>query len=252
MNQKRNVKLTIAYDGSGYHGWQRQTSDIITVQQILEETMVRVVKHPVNVRGSGRTDTGVHAAGQVANFYTDTRIPSERLHMALNARLPQDIRVRKAEDVSDGFDAITSARSKLYRYRVFNAHDLPPCEAKYCYHYYIPCDIEPMKQAGRLLLGEKDFVSLASTGSERQTTVRTILRCDVFRKGNWINIDCEATGFLYHMVRNIVGTLLEVGRGHWRPERIDDILAAKDRKAAGPMVPPNGLSLQWVNYGDQR
>ena len=245
---RRNVKLTIAYDGSGYHGWQRQERQIITVQQVLENCMARVVKHPVSLRASGRTDTGVHASGQVANFSTDTPIPSQRLHHAINTRLPGDIRIKRAEDINDTFDAIASAQSKLYRYRVFNHAHLPPQAEKYCYHYYGPCAVPPMHQAAKLLLGEHDFKSFESTGNERENTVRTMLRCHVARKYHWINFDVEATGFLYHMVRNIVGTLLEVGRGHWPPQRMVELLAARDRRQAGPMVPPNGLSLQWVRY----
>ena len=245
---QRNVKLTIAYDGSGYHGWQRQEPSIITVQEVLEGAMVRTVDHPVKVRGSGRTDTGVHATGYVANFFTDTRIPSEQLHNAINARLPRDIRVRKAEDVPDDFDAILSTKSKLYRYTLFNHADFPPCQARYAYHYWRPCDVAPMQEAGKMIVGERDFSSFACTRHNRQTTVRTVLRCDVSRRGEWIYFDVEGTGFLYHMVRNIVGTLLEVGRGYWPPEKVAEILAACDRNVAGPTAPPNGLSLEWVRY----
>lgn len=245
---QRNVKLTIAYDGSGYHGWQRQEPGIITVQEVLERAMVRVVNHPVKVRGSGRTDTGVHAAGYVANFFTDTRIPSAQLHNALNARLPRDIRVRQAEDVPDDFDSILSTKSKMYRYSLFNDADFPPCAARYAYHFWRPCDVAPMQQAARLLVGEHDFVSFAATRHKRLTTVRTVLGCDVRREGQWIYFDVEGKGFLYRMVRIIVGTLLEVGRGYWPPERTAEILAACDRTVAGPTVPPNGLSLQWVRY----
>ena len=244
----RKVKLTIAYDGSNYHGWQRQAEGISTVQQTLEEALVRVVKHRVKIRGSGRTDTGVHAAGQVANFYTDTVIPSERLPHALNCRLPRDIRIRKACDVPDGFDAMASARSKLYRYRVYNNRHLPPGSDKYCYHYYHRCQVEPMQRAAEKLVGEHDFASFAASGHVRQSTVRTLLRCQVFRRYHWLIFDVEATGFLYHMVRNIVGTLLEIGRGYWCAERIEEILIARDRSSAGAMVPANGLTLQWVHY----
>jgi tRNA pseudouridine38-40 synthase len=245
---QRKVKLTIAYDGSGYHGWQRQQGDIISVQEVLENTLMRVVKHPLALRGAGRTDTGVHAAGQVACFYTNSPIPASRFPHAINCRLPRDIRVRLAEDVDHSFDPISSAQSKLYRYTVFNHSDLPPQADKYCYHFWKKCDMESIQKACQFLVGEHDFVSFASAGSVRQTTVRNLLRCQAHRKYHWLYFDLEATGFLYHMVRNIVGTLLEIGRGYWPAEYIQDILAAKDRGAAGPMVPPNGLCMQWVKY----
>ncbi len=245
---KRNVKLTIAYDGSGYHGWQRQSDGIISVQQTIEETMMRVVHHPVSLRASGRTDTGVHAEGQAVNFFTDTPIPTARLALAINSRLPRDIRIKRSEEAPDDFDATLSARSKLYRYTVFNHTDLPPRMDKYCYHYYRNCETAPMQIAARKLIGEHDFASFASTGSDRQTTVRTLLRCQVWKKFHWLYFDLEATGFLYHMVRNIVGALLEIGRGHGQAEDIETVLAARARSAAGPMAPANGLCLQWVKY----
>jgi len=246
---RRNIKLTIAYDGSRYHGWQRQKGDIVTVQQSLEMAMQRALAQPISLRAAGRTDTGGHAAGQAANFYADTPIPDERLAPAINARLGEEaIRVMHAATVPDGFDATCSARSKLYRYAVFNAHELLPEKEKYCYHFWKTCSLEPMREVAAALLGEHDFASFASAGSERLTTVRMMLRCHVWRKFDWIYFDLEATGFLYHMVRNIVGTLLEFGRGHWPPSKMKDILAAKDRQAAGPMAPAEGLTLQWVKY----
>lgn len=245
---QRNIKLTIAYDGSGYHGWQRQADGIVTVQQLLEETLVQVTHHPVTLRGSGRTDTGVHADGQVANFFTDSPIPDERIHLALNARLPKDIRVRKAEPVPDDFDAIRSSKSKLYRYTLFNHEDLPPKMVRYCYHYWRECTVEPMQQAAALLEGEHDFACFQSSGAERESTVRNLMQCRVWRDENWVHFDLEANGFLYNMVRNIVGTLLEVGQGNWPPEKMQEILANKDRQQAGPKALPNGLTLMWVKY----
>jgi len=245
---RRNVKLTIAYDGTAYHGWQRQQRGIVTVQGTLEDTISRVVKHPVSLRGAGRTDTGVHAAGQVASFFTDSPIPEARLHHAINCRLPGDIRVKKAEPVGDDFDAVTSAKSKLYRYAVYNDGHRPAAAANLCYHFYHQCELGPMRSAAALLLGEHDFASFASAGHDRQSTVRTLLGCEVWRKYHWVYFDLEADGFLYHMVRNIVGTLLEIGRAHWACARIKDILEARDRAAAGPMAPPQGLTLRWVRY----
>lgn len=245
---ERNIKLTIAYDGSNYHGWQKQAGGIVTVQEVLEKACVRVVNHPVELRGAGRTDAAVHAVGQVANFRTDTPIPAERIPGAINSRLARDIRIKKAEDVGDDFDANLSAKSKLYRYTVYNHRDLP-CQAdKYCYHFYRDCNINAVREAAAELTGEHDFASFASAGHQRQSTVRTLHRCEVLKKFSWIYFDMEADGFLYHMVRNIVGTLLEIGRGHWPVEKMDEILAAGDRTAAGPMAPPEGLCLRWVKY----
>ena len=244
----RNVKLVVAYDGSGYHGWQRQADGIVTVQQSLEEALVRIVNHRVVLRASSRTDTGVHATGQAANFFTNTPIPTCRLAHAVNSRLPRDIRVRKALDVPDNFDAIISARSKLYRYRICNHHDLPPQMDRYCYHYYHRCELSPMQQAAAQLVGEHDFASFATTGHGRLSTIRTLLSCEVWRRHHELYLDIEGDGFLYNMVRNIVGTLLDIGRGHWSVERVGEILAARDRSSAGPTAPPNGLTLQWVRY----
>lgn len=245
---ERNIKLTIAYDGTAYHGWQRQAQGITTVQQTIETALPRIVNHPVCLRASGRTDTAVHASGQVANFRTASPIPSERLAPALNSRLPKDIRIRRSQRVPDDFDAILSARSKLYRYRVFNHPDMPAHIANYCYHYWLPCDLAAMQLAARALVGTHDFASFAAAGQKRLSTVRTLLTCSIHQKYHNLYFDLEGTGFLYHMVRNIVGTLLEIGRGFWPPERIGPILAAASRAAAGPMAPPQGLCLQWVKY----
>ncbi len=248
MDQQRKIKLVVSYDGSAYHGWQRQKKEIITVQQVLEETAARTFKHRITIRGSGRTDTGVHAAGQVASFYTNTRIPNEKIAHTLNHRLPGDIRIVSARQVPDHFDPIGSAQSKLYRYRIFNHSDLPPGQIRYCYHYYLACQIEPMRQAAKLLLGEHDFVSFSTANHGRSNTVRNLIRCHIEKKCHWLDFYLEANGFLYNMVRNIVGTLLDVGRGFRSPESVAEILAACDRQAAGPKAPPNGLTLMWVRY----
>ena len=244
----RNVKLTIAYDGGGYHGWQRQKEEITTVQQVLEEAIGEATGESITVRGSGRTDTGVHAAGQVANFFTDTIIPTERLGRVIGKYLPGDIRVIRAEEVDNDFDAIGSAVSKLYRYTVYQEREIPLNLKPFCYQYYHRCDIEAMQEGANRLLGEHDFASFNSAGGKRMSTVRNLYRCEIRQKYHLIYFDLEANGFLYHMVRNVVGTLLEIGRGRWTSEHIENILAARDRMAAGPLAPANGLSLQWVKY----
>jgi len=246
----KNIKLTITYDGTAYHGWQRQRYGIITVQEMVETAISRALGQSVTLRASGRTDTGVHALGQVANFSTDTPIPAQRMHRVITKYLPDDIRVIRAEEVGDDFDATLSARSKLYRYTVFNDYEIPLAEKKYCYQYYYPCNLDAMQKAATQLIGEHDFASFTtfSLANKRKTTVRDLLRCQVWRKFHYIYFDTEATGFLYHMVRNIVGTLLDVGRGRISPDQIPDILRACDRSAAGPMAPAQGLCLRWVRY----
>ena len=247
-NSERNIKITIAYDGSDYHGWQRQIDGLVTVQQTLEEALVRVVKHPLTIRGSGRTDTGVHAQGQVANFRTTSKVPTERLHLAVNARMPKSIRVKKAEEVAADFDSIRSAQSKLYRYLVVNHENVDPCMVRYCYHFWKKCDEHLMQEAANYFLGEHDFAAFATTRHKRLTTVRHLMRCEVSRENEKIYFDLQANGFLYNMVRNIVGTLLEIGRGHWSVSRAPEILAGKVRRHAGPKAPPHGLTLQEVYY----
>ncbi len=248
MGKLNNIKLVISYDGTNYHGWQRQLSGIDTVQLRVEEALAKVLGRETSVRAAGRTDTGVHAVGQVVNFYSDTVIPARRLHLILNNHLPADIRVRRAEVVGDDFDSTLSARSKLYRYTVYNNPQVPPDIARYVYRYYPSCQIEPMQRAAELLVGTHDFASFAGAGNQSKSTVRTVLGCQVYCRFDRIYFDVEGDGFLYHMVRNIVGTLLDVGRGRRKVSDIPDILEAKDRRAAGGMAPALGLCMQWVRY----
>ena len=245
----RNIKLVIAYDGFAYHGWQRQAQGFITVQQCVEEAAARVVGHPVAVKGAGRTDAGVHATGQVANFYTTRRsIPLRGLRRAINAKLPRDIAVRSASEVNLAFHASTWALGKTYRYRIHVAPDRPVLLAHQVYHYWRTLDAQAMRLAAARLLGRHDFRGLATSAEVRLDTVRRLWRCDVSEEGPEIVITVEGDGFLYNMVRNIVGTLIEVGRGQWEPARIDRILATCDRRLAGPTAPPDGLYLVAVHY----
>ncbi len=246
---RRNIKLVIAYDGANYHGWQRQAAGIDTVQERVERAAVRVVAHPVIVFGASRTDAGVHAEGQVANFYTTNfSIPLRNLRRAINAKLPRDIAVRSATEVPEHFHASRSAVGKTYRYRIYVAPDRPVTAAKHVYHYWRTLEIDAMRDAARRLLGRHDFRGLASSAEERQNTVRRIWRCDVAEAGAELHVSVEGNGFLYNMVRNIVGTLIEIGRGHWRPDRIDRILATCDRRVAGPTAPAEGLALVALHY----
>ncbi len=257
MNEanRKNVKLIVSYDGTHYHGWQTQANcDLPTIQKTLENTIESIVKHPVDLRASGRTDAGVHAEGQVANFFTDSVIPADRLGRVINSKIPyndsrsQDIRILSSELVPDDFDANTSAISKLYRYTAYNNMlKFPNCEHR---AYYLPpkCNIDLMKQAAPDLVGEHDFRSLASSICDKKNTVRTVLRCDIWQKNHYIFFDVEGTGFLHNMVRNIVGLLIDIGREQKTVDCIPQILEAKKRSASGNRAPANGLALRWVRY----
>ncbi len=241
--------MRVAYDGTDFHGWQTQPG-LRTVQDVLEQAVRRVVRHQVELIGSGRTDAGVHAAGQVASFSTTCLLPPRRLRYAIGARLPKDVSLKVMRDVHPEFHATWNARSKLYRYRVFNVPHRPVehLDQRYTYHFWQQVDLDRMRAAARYFLGEMDFAAMASKGPERTTTMRTVLRCDVERRFDEILVDVEGTGFLYNQVRNMVGTLLEVGRGRWQPEYVRDILLSRDRQNAGPTAPARGLCLQWVRY----
>jgi len=249
---RRNVKLVIAYNGAAYHGWQRQSPDIDTVQQRIEETAARILGHPVSVSGAGRTDAGVHAAGQAANLHTtNLAIPLEALRRAMNSRLPGDIAIRSATVVDDDFHASWSAVGKTYRYHIWTSPVRPVNLVNLVYHFWRPLDADAMAAAGERLLGTHDFRGFASGEDQRENSVRTVRRCEVADVGSEIQVSVQGDGFLYKMVRNIAGTLIEIGRGRWGPDRIDRILASMDRRDAGPTAPPTGLCLMCVHYDDQ-
>jgi len=246
---RRNIKLVIAYDGAAYHGWQRQADGIDTIQQHIEQAASRVVGHPVIAFGAGRTDAGVHAEGQVANFFTtNLSIPMPGLRRAVNSRLPADIAVVSAEEVPETFHAARSAVGKTYRYRIHVAPDRPVDLARKVYHYWRWLDVDRMRPAALRIIGTHDFRGFATSAEVREDTVRTVFRCDVSQQDKEVRVTVQGDGFLYNMVRNIVGTLIEVGRGHWEPERIDAVFASRDRRDAGPTAPPDGLCLVCVHY----
>ena len=250
---ERNLKLTIAYDGTNYHGWQRQLG-VRTVQAEIEAVARRVIRHPVKIVGASRTDAGVHARGQVAHVRTSTAIPANNLRLAIGHRVPGDISLVHLADVPLGFHATRGALGKLYRYRIHN-DDRRPVEwltARHAWHVWWPLDLGRMQAAAAALIGLHDFAGFASAGCTRSSTVRTISRFGVRRHLNTILIDVEGNGFLYNQVRNMVGTLVEVGRGRWPPERVPEIIASGDRRLAGPTAPPQGLCLQWVKYPPDR
>jgi len=243
----RNIKLTISYDGSTYHGWQTQRGKR-TIQEELNKAIGSLIGWKVTVHGASRTDAGVSALGQVAIVQIDSPIPTQNLAKAINDRLPAEIAVTEAVEVPNNSDVIAAAKSKLYRYTIFTGRLRPVLKMKHCWHRPAKLDISAMAKAAAMLVGKKDFKSFATAADKRQDSVRTIFRCEVTQDGNWVYVDVEGDGFLYNMVRNLVGTLVEVGRGRWKPEKMQEILEARDRTAAGPIAPPAGLCLMWIKY----
>jgi len=245
----RNIKLLVAYDGTDFHGWQRQPG-LRTVQGSLEQAARRVVRHQVVMIGAGRTDAGVHAAGQVANFITRSDIPVPNLFRAIGGRLPKDITLVHACEVPLVFHATRSAVRKLYRYTIHASRGRPVARLRqrYVYHFWQPLDADRMREAAQAFVGVHDFAAMASRGEERETTVRTVYACEVYRHYDEVIIDVEGRGFLYNQVRNMADTLIEIGRGHWEVDCVPRILESRDRRNAGPTAPARGLSLQWVAY----
>lgn len=241
-----NIKLILSYDGSDYHGFQLQ-ENAGTVQGTLEQALFQLLGTAVRVTSAGRTDTGVHAEGQVVNFRADTRIPVERLPFALNAVLPDDIVVRAAEIVPDTFHARFSAVSKTYAYTIDNAPHPRVLTRKFSYHFRFPLNVTDMAAAASGLLGIHDFAAFRATGSTVRTTVRNLMRLDVAEHDSFVTITAEADGFLYQMVRIIAGTLLEVGSGRRAPDLVP-VLTSRERRAAGPTAPAHGLVLKAVRY----
>ncbi len=248
-------RLTVAYDGTLFHGWQKQKLPssgewLRTAQGVLEEAAARATKQPVTLVGASRTDAGVHALGQTAQFDAATRIPISNMAAAINSRLPPDMEVRTAVVAAPDFQAIGGAVSKQYRYRIFNSSARPLHRRNYVYHCWWPLDVEAMNAAAKRLEGEHDFTSLAGMGSPRQTNVRTIFSCAVSRDvaNEEVHIVVSGSGFLYNMVRILAGTLLEVGRGAMEPQEMDAMLTGCDRRLAGPTLPPEGLWLEWIRY----
>ena len=240
-------KLTIAYDGTAYSGWQRQRDPVVTVQRMVEKAAGEILNHPVTVAGSSRTDAGVHALGQVAQMDATTHIEPGRLRMAINSRLPPDVVIRELEPVDPGFEVSRAVR-KRYRYLIWANQDRSVFYRHYVYHFWPRIKLEPMQEACALFEGTHDFAALQGRGDERLTTTRTIFHCGIHRKGPLLIFSVEGNGFLYHMVRNMVGTVLEVGRGHWPATQVRDILQAAEAGECGPCVPASGLCLQWIRF----
>lgn len=247
----RNIKVTIEYDGTAYHGFQRQTDDLPTIQQVLEDTLALIVKHRVTAIGAGRTDAGVHARGQVINFHTDCRIPVDRLPLALNSLLPPDIVATSAKDVDEAFHAQFAAKSKVYTYHIYNSRIPSAFDRLYSWHIPQKLDFDKMREAASYIVGEHDFTAFRAAGSKAKTSVRHVRRVDIDWMAPHLYITAEANGFLYNMVRIITGTLVYVGKGKLSPEDVRRFVESGNREEAGPTVPPQGLCLMEVKYSGE-
>lgn len=246
----RRVMLRVAYEGTRYHGWQVQPGDVATIEGMLNRAISGLTGEEIQVIGASRTDAGVHALGNVAVFDTESRIPGEKFSYALNQRLPEDIVVQESREVSGDFHPRYQKCRKTYEYSILNRRFPLPEYRNTAMFYYGALDVEKMGQAGRAFLGERDFAGFCSAGAQVQTTVRTIYGLQVERAEDLVRIRVEGNGFLYNMVRIIAGTLLEVGKGKIPPERMGEIIAARDRSQAGPTAPAKGLRLLEIRYDD--
>ncbi|AET65993.1 pseudouridylate synthase I [Desulfosporosinus orientis DSM 765] len=249
----RNICLKLAYDGTNYHGFQRQAEAYgPTIQGTLEKVWEKLVKEKVAITMAGRTDAGVHALGQIVNFMTASRIPEEKIPKAFNSLLPKDIRILQAECVPDEFSSRWSAKWKRYDYRIDNKLIPDIFNRLYAAHEPIPLKIDLMQQAALLMEGRHNFKTFAASGGDSKSFERTIYRCQVYEEDNkMIRVSCVGDGFLYHMVRIIVGTLLEVGKGKTLPQKIPEIIASQDRDRARMIAPARGLTLIHVNYSNE-
>jgi tRNA pseudouridine38-40 synthase len=241
------IRLGIAYDGTDFVGWQRQNNGP-SVQAAIEDALKEMTGVPTFVRGAGRTDAGVHAAGQVGHFDTEATIPMHGFRRGLNAMMPRAIAITSCEEAAAGFDARFSARGKLYRYRIWNADSRDPLSDRYAWHVARPLDAHAMQEAALALVGRHDFSSFRAADCERRTTERTLHRLAIDRHGDQIAIEVEGDAFLKNMVRIISGTLVEAGHGKRSPAEVAALLAWKDRTRAGVTAPAHGLTLVRVDY----
>ncbi|HQZ39167.1 MAG TPA: tRNA pseudouridine(38-40) synthase TruA [Vicinamibacterales bacterium] len=247
---QRTLKLTLAYEGTAFAGWQRQPGQR-TVQAALEDALAAVDERPVTVVAAGRTDAGVHAFAQVASARVSTRLPPPVLIRALNVRLPGDVRITRVDEAPPGFDARRAARTKSYRYTVAQGADPGPFVRRVVWHVAQRLDVAAMMEAAAALEGEHDFAAFQAAGGDVKTSVRRLIRSRltcVPGRSAYLSYDVTGTGFLRHMVRNIVGTLVDIGRGRWPASEMRDILASRSRRRAGMTAPPQGLVLVRVAY----
>ncbi|MBB6216851.1 tRNA pseudouridine38-40 synthase [Anaerosolibacter carboniphilus] len=244
----KNVKLTIEYDGTGFHGWQRQDHHR-TVQEEVEKALEKIIKKRITIHGSGRTDAGVHGLGQVASFKEDFTIPIDKIPLAVNALLPDDVAIRNAEEVSLDFHARYSAVGKRYIYKIYNRPLRSPLQRNYAYFVPTELNLDAIKKASSFFIGEHDFKAFMASGSSIKDTVRRIHRLHVYQEQDMLTIEVEGNGFLYNMVRIMAGTLVDIGKSKISPENIPQIISSGDRTKAGHTAPPQGLYLAEVYYG---
>ena len=241
------VKLIVAYDGTNYCGWQIQDNGV-TIEEILNKELSNLLKEDIHVIGASRTDSGVHALGNVAVFDTETRIPAEKISFALNQRLPDDIRIQNSCQVKDDFHPRFCDTIKTYEYKIWNNRFPNPVVRLYSKFVYYNLDIEKMEKAAQYLIGEHDFKSFCSTRTQVENTVREVTDINFRKEGNMIIMQIKGYGFLYNMVRIIMGSLLKVGMGMYEPEYVEKILEARDRSTAGPKAEACGLTLVGIEY----
>ena len=247
--RRRNIALTVAYDGTAYAGFQRQTPPIVAVQNVLEEKLHVIFGDSIELAAAGRTDAGVHAYGQVVNFFTDGTIPTERIARAVNSLLPDDIVIKDAWEADREFSARHSATSKTYLYRIQTGETPDPMMARYAWHIRRPLDVAAMQAALALILGTHDFSAFRAAGGAPMSPVRTMYEAEIHHAGtNLLECRIHGSGFLYHMVRNLIGTLANVGLGVLTVDDFSRIFASKDRKNASATAPARGLYLLDVRY----
>ncbi|CEK15504.1 tRNA pseudouridine(38-40) synthase [Chthonomonas calidirosea] len=251
MGRLVHVRAVVEYDGTDFSGFQRQRH-ARTVQEVLEEAIAKRLGQPLHFACAGRTDAGVHALGQVVSFDCETRVPSERMAVALNSVLPPDVCVKQAEEVDPSFHARYSASSRVYLYVILNRSTPSALLHRYSAFCSAPLDVEAMRKAGNCLLGEHDFASFANELLPGEPAARELMACHIRRRGELVTIRVEANAFLRGMVRTIVGTLMEIGKGKRAWEDVPCLLAARDRRLAGPTAPPQGLFLLHVRYGQRK
>jgi tRNA pseudouridine38-40 synthase len=246
-HKQRNIKLTIEYDGTNYCGWQIQ-KNAMSVQEVLTETITKITGHKITLYGASRTDSGVHGKGQIANFRTHSRMTPYQFIKALNSNLPNDIAIRAVKEVSKSFNSMYDAKSKDYRYTILNSPIPTALDRKFYYFVPYKISISRIKQSLKYLIGSHDFRAFATKSSSKENCIRKIYSIKITTKGDYIYIDIKGNGFLYNMVRTIVGTLLLIAQDKLKPEDMRKIIESQERKKAGPTAPAKGLCLLRVSY----